>query len=62
MKHNRCEKGTIQGEFKKYFEFANLKYVLDMLSALYVLELYTYKYLADTESKLFVPTYSSNIF
>lgn len=60
IKHNRLARAIKFDGSKQYFQYANLRNVLDSLSALFSLELYAYKKLAELEHKeLYIPTIKS---
>lgn len=63
VKHHRLSTGTIDGIKKEYYKFANLKYTMYSLMALYQVMLYSYYYLAQLENKkVFVPLPASRLF
>lgn len=57
IKHNRYGIAEKFDSTKRYYQFANLINILNSLAALYSLELYAYKFIANTEKeRFFVPT------
>lgn len=60
IKHNRLEAAEKFDATKKYYQYANLENVILSLAALFSLELFAYKKIAeDTHEKLFVPIIKS---
>ena len=63
VKHERTEIGTIAGETKEYYKFANQKYTVLALSGLYQILIYMYYDLATSEGKQAVtPLPGSRVF
>lgn len=57
IKHNRYEEAKMFNSSKKYFQYANQKNVLYALAALFSLEMYGYRKIAQKNSEeMFVPT------
>ncbi len=60
IKHNRFADATKFDKTKKYYQYANLDNVLNSLAALFSLELYAYKKLAQIENhQQFIPNIKS---
>lgn len=57
IKHNRYGIAEKFDKTKRYYQYANLINILNSLAALYSLELYAYKFIANVENeRIFVPT------
>lgn len=61
VKHHRTESGSIEGESKEYYKFANLEYTLFALAGLYQILIYYFFELAKTE-RIKVPLPGSHLF
>ena len=63
IKHCRDQLGTIENETKKYYKFANLKYTLQGLSALYQTLIYSYyRHAKDEDKTIITPLPGSRMF
>lgn len=60
IKHNRYEQATQFDPTRKYYQYANLRNVINSLAALLSLELYAYRFIAIRDNeKVFAPTIKS---
>ena len=60
IKHNRFESADMFDSTRKYYQYANLRNVINSLTALLSLELYAYKFIASKNNEtLFVPNIKS---